>query len=166
MSIPRTLILMGVCGCGKTLTGQMLAQQLGGLFEDADDFHPPPNKAKMTAGTALTDEDRWPWLRLLRERITDMRSHTPCYLLACSALKQSYRDVLRGDDPRGVLEFIHLKGSRELIGSRMAARKGHYMPTTLIDSQFAILEEPHDAITVDVSGTPEEVVADVLHHFE
>jgi gluconokinase len=163
MSIPRTLILMGVCGCGKTLIGSMLAKRLGGIFEDADDFHTVPNKAKMSASIPLTDEDRLPWLQILRERILQMRGMTPCYVLACSALRQSYRDILRGDDPRGILEFIHLKGSRELIGSRMAARKGHYMPTTLIDSQFAILEEPRDAITVDISGTPDEITRDILH---
>lgn len=162
MSPPRTLILMGVCGCGKTLIGEMLAKKLGGVFEDADDFHPTPNKAKMTAGVPLDDDDRWPWLSILRERIVEMRVKTPYYLLACSALKQVYRDILRGEDGRDVLEFVHLKGSRQLIGSRMAKRKGHYMPTSLIDSQFAILEEPRDAITVDVSGTPGEITAEVL----
>jgi carbohydrate kinase (thermoresistant glucokinase family) len=95
-----------------------------------------------------------------------MREKTPCYLLACSALKQAYRDILRGDDSRAMLEFVHLKGSRELIGSRMAKRKGHYMPTTLLDSQFAILEQPHDAIEVDVGGTPEEIVEDILRRLK
>jgi gluconokinase len=163
---PRTLILMGVCGCGKTLIGEMLAKELGGVFEDADDFHPAPNKAKMTAGIPLTDDDRWPWLGILRDRIEEMRDQTLCYLLACSALKEVYREILRGDDSHEVLEFVHLKGSRELISARMAARKGHYMPTNLLDSQFAILEEPHDAITVDVSGTPEEIAAEVLRRIQ
>jgi carbohydrate kinase (thermoresistant glucokinase family) len=162
MSAPRTLILMGVCGCGKTLIGSMLAKRLGGIFEDADDFHSVENKAKMGASIPLTDEDRRPWLRTLRERIVEMRDKTPCYLLACSALKQAYRDVLRGDDSRELLEFVHLKGSRELIGSRMAGRKGHYMPTNLLDSQFAILEEPQDALTVDISGTPDQIARDIL----
>jgi gluconokinase len=160
--LPPTLILMGVCGCGKTLIGENLAKLLNGIFEDADNFHPAPSKAKMTAGIPLTDDDRWPWLRILRARIEEMRTQTPCYILACSALKQVYRDILRGGDTRDVLEFVHLKGSRELIGSRMAARKGHYMPTSLLDSQFAILEEPHDAITIDISGTPDEITRDVL----
>lgn len=163
---PRTLILMGVCGCGKTLIGSLLAEKLGGVFEDADDFHPPANKAKMTAGTPLTDEDRWPWFRILRDRIEEMRGETPCYVLACSALKQTYRDFLREQDPRGTLEFVYLKGSRELIGTRMAARKGHYMPTTLLDSQFAILEEPTDALEVSIEPVPEEVVADILQRLE
>lgn len=156
---------MGVCGCGKSLIGSMLAEKLGGVFEDADDFHPADNKAKMTAGIPLTDEDRWPWLRILRDRIEEMRDKTSCYFLACSALKQAYRDVLRGGDAREVLEFVYLKGSREVIGTRMAARKGHYMPATLLDSQFAILEEPaaHEAMVVDVAQTPEEIVAEVLN---
>ena len=154
---------MGVCGCGKTLIGSMLAHDLGGIFEDADDFHPASNKAKMTVGTPLTDEDRWPWMRILRARIESKRNETSCYVLACSALKQSYRDLLRNGDDRGDLEFIYLKGSRELIGERMAARKGHYMPTSLLDSQFAILEEPQDAIVVSVEPTPEQIVADVLN---
>lgn len=166
MSLPRTLVLIGVCGCGKTLIGSMLAKELGGVFEDADDFHPAPNKAKMTASIPLTDEDRWPWLRILRARIEEMRDQTPYYLLACSALRQVYRDILRDSDSRESLEFIHLKGSRDLIGSRMAARKGHYMPTSLIDSQFAILEEPSDAITVDISGTPEQIARDILARLE
>jgi len=149
---------MGVCGCGKSLIGARLAAALNGIFEDADDFHSVANKARMSAGIPLTDEDRWPWMRTLRARIEEMREKTPCYVLACSALKQSYRDILSGE---GVL-FLYLKGPRELIASRMAARKGHYMPTTLLDSQFAILEEPQDAIVADISGTPEEITAQAL----
>jgi gluconokinase len=149
---------MGVCGCGKSLIGARFAAALNGIFEDADDFHSVANKARMSAGIPLTDEDRWPWMRTLRARIEEMREKTPCYVLACSALKQSYRDILSGE---GVL-FLYLKGPRELIASRMAARKGHYMPTTLLDSQFAILEEPQDAIVADISGTPEEITAQAL----
>ena len=163
-SLPRTIILMGVCGCGKSLIGSLLAEKVGGIFEDADDFHPPENKAKMTAGTPLTDEDRWPWFRILRDRIDEMRAKTPVYLLACSALKKTYRDFLREGEPRQVLEFVFLQGSHELIGTRMAARKGHYMPTSLLDSQFAILEEPpsEEALTISVEPTPEAIVEDVL----
>ncbi|MFZ4768010.1 MAG: gluconokinase [Roseimicrobium sp.] len=157
-----TYILMGVCGCGKSLVGSLLAAQLGGVFEDADDFHPMENKAKMTAGIPLTDEDRWPWLRALRQRIAQRQREAQCYVLACSALKQAYRDVLRSGDSREVLEFVYLKGSRELIGGRMAARAGHYMPTSLLDSQFAILEEPADAITVSIDQPPEQIVAAIL----
>ena len=159
---PSTLILMGVCGCGKSLIGSLLAEKLDGVFEDADDFHPAENKDKMRAGTPLTDEDRWPWFGILRQRIEENRGRGACLVLACSALKQSYRDFLRNGDDRAALAFVYLKGSRELIGARMAERKGHYMPTTLLDSQFAILEEPVDAVVVDVDQTPEQIVTEVL----
>ena len=161
-SHPRTLIIMGVCGCGKSLIGSMLATHFGGVFEDADDFHTEANKKKMNQSIPLTDEDRWPWMDVLRKRIEAKLGETNCYVLACSALKQIYRDRLRSGDSRDDLEFIYLKGSRELIGERMAARKGHYMPVSLLDSQFAILEEPSDAITVSVEGSPEEIVAEIL----
>lgn len=161
--VPQTIVIMGVAGCGKSLIGSMLAERLGGVFEDADDFHPPSNKAKMSAGTPLTDEDRWPWYAILRQRILEMRGKTPCYLLACSALKAAYRDKLSGDDPTQELVFVYLQGSRELIGARIGARKGHFMPPALLDSQFATLEEPvEDAIVVSVDRSPEEIVEAVL----
>src|ERR1700749_128571 len=93
-AVPQTLIVMGVAGCGKSLIGAMLAERFGGVFEDADDFHPASNKAKMSAGTPLTDEDRWPWYAILRARVEEMRRQTGHYVLACSALKQIYRDKL------------------------------------------------------------------------
>ncbi|CAN5912335.1 gluconokinase [soil metagenome] len=161
-NMPKTWVIMGVAGCGKSLIGSMLADVLGGVFEDADDFHPPANKEKMTARIPLTDEDRWPWLQILRDRIVAQRDQVSCYVLACSALKQSYRDLLRDGEDRETLQFIYLKGSQDLIGSRMAARKGHFMPTTLLDSQFAALEEPQDALVVDVGFTPQEIVDDIL----
>lgn len=161
--VPQTIVIMGVAGCGKSLISSMLAERLGGVFEDADDFHPPSNKAKMSAGTPLTDEDRWPWYAILRQRILEMRGKTPCYLLACSALKAVYRDKLSGDDPPQELVFVYLQGSRELIGARIGARKGHFMPPALLDSQFATLEEPvEDAIVVSVDRSPEEIVETVL----
>ena len=161
-SAPRTIIIMGVSGCGKTLIGKKIAAALGGIFEDADDFHSAANKAKMTASIPLTDEDRWPWMHTLRARIEEMRGCTTCYVLACSALKQSYRDILSGD---GTI-FIYLKGTREVIASRLDARKGHYMPANLLDSQFSTLEEPQNAITIDVSSTPEQIVAKALQRLE
>lgn len=162
-AVPQTIIIMGVAGSGKSLIGSMLAQRLGGIFEDADDFHPASNKAKMSAGTPLNDDDRWPWYAILRQRILDMRNKTPCYLLACSALKGIYRDKLRDGDPPEELVFVYLHGSRELISQRIGARKGHFMPPALLDSQFATLEIPQeDALTVSVDGTPEEIVAQVL----
>ena len=166
-AIPQTLIIMGVSGSGKSLIGSMLAQHLGGVFEDADDFHPASNKAKMSAGHPLTDEDRWPWYDILRKRILEMRPKTPHYVLACSALKQIYRDRLRDGDGYEQIEFVYLQGSRELLQERIGARKGHFMPPTLLDSQLQTLEEPHeDAITVSVAGTPEEIVETVLKELE
>lgn len=159
----RTLVVMGVAGSGKSLIGAMLAERLGGLFEDADDFHPPANKAKMAAKIPLTDEDRWPWLERLRARMVEMRGTTEVYVLACSALKERYRELLRGEDGREVLKFVYLRGERSLIGERLAARTGHFMPASLLDSQFATLEEPGDeAWAVGVDRKPEEIVAEVL----
>ena len=160
--MPPTVIFMGVCGCGKSLVGQMFADAVGGVFEDADHFHPKENVAKMSAGIPLTDEDRWPWFAALRSRIVEMRGKTPCYVLACSALKQAYRDALRADDCADDLVFVHLYGTRDLIKQRMAARKGHYMPASLVDSQFSILEEPADAIRVSVDQAPAEILREVL----
>lgn len=148
---------MGVCGCGKTEVGKRMAAGLGGVFEDADDFHSLENKAKMRVGTPLTDEDRHPWYQRLRERILEMRALTPVYVLACSALKADYRRRLRAEDGPETIAFVHLKGSRELIFSRMSARQGHYMPVSLLDSQFAILEETPDLITVSIDATPDEI---------
>jgi gluconokinase len=159
---PRTLIVMGVCGCGKSLIGARLAAALGGVFEDADDFHTDASKAKMRAGSPLTDDDRWPWFERLRARIEAMREQTPVYVLACSALKAVYRERLRAGDGSGDLVFLHLKGSRELIFGRMSARQGHYMPVSLLDSQLAILEETPDLWTVAIDREPEAIAAEIL----
>jgi len=158
----KTIIVMGVSGCGKSRIGSLLAEQLDGVFEDGDDFHPPANKAKMSTGTPLNDDDRWPWYAILRQRIEDMRHLTPNYVLACSALKPIYRDKLRAHDAEPITRFVLLDGSRELIGSRLAARKGHFMPPSLLDSQFASLEPSPDLIRVSIDQTPEQVVADIL----
>jgi gluconokinase len=159
--LPRTLIVMGVSGCGKTLIANLLAERLGGVCEDADDFHSAANKQKMGAGIPLTDEDRWPWYAALRARIEEMRAETPLYILACSALKEIYREKLRANDEESEMVFIHLKGPKEVIFSRMAKREGHYMPVTLLDSQFAILEESADLWNVSLEQTPEEMVEEV-----
>jgi gluconokinase len=164
MKAPKTLIVMGVSGCGKSFIGTKIAQVLGGVFEDADDFHPVSNVEKMAGGTPLTDDDRVPWLGILRERIVLNQSQTACYVLACSALKQSYRDRLRGNDSPETLAFVYLEGSKELIRQRMEARD-HFMPPALLDSQFATLEKPEDAIAIDIELTPDEIVAAVLQHF-
>jgi gluconokinase len=159
---PPTLIVMGVCGCGKSLIGQALAQQLGGTFDDGDDFHPPANKAKMSAGIPLTDEDRWPWYAALRQRILDLRGGTSAHVIACSALKASYRQRLRGEDEPAQIAFLHLHGSRELIATRMAARKGHFMPPALLESQLATLEQTPDLITISIEPAPEAILANIL----
>lgn len=164
-SLPRTLIIMGVSGCGKTLVGQLLAPQVGGVFEDSDSFHTEAAKDKMRASIPLTDEDRWPWFARLRARIEEMRGQTPCYILACSSLKQSYRDKLLNGDGHDVMQFIFLDGSFELINDRLSRRKGHYMPASLLESQFATLERPVDAVRVSIDQTPEAIAAEIVSHF-
>lgn len=154
---------MGVSGCGKTVVGTMLADCLGGVFEDGDDFHTTAAKDKMRAGIPLTDEDRRPWYATLRRRIEEMRSVTRCYILACSALKETYRGWLRQGDTREQLEFIFLDGSFDLIHGRMAKREGHYMPVSLLESQFAALEQPgDDVLRVSIDATPEQITAGIL----
>lgn len=160
--ICRTLIVMGVSGCGKTEIGQRVAAIFGGHFEDADDFHPEENKAKMRAGIPLKDEDRWPWYARLRARIEERRvNSTTVYVLACSALKAIYRERLRAGDKAGEIVFVHLKGTRDLIFSRMSARRGHYMPVSLLDSQFAILEETPDLMTASIEPSQDVIAADI-----
>ena len=150
------LVVMGVSGSGKTTIGQLLARRLGWPLLDADDFHPPANIEKMRSGTPLTDEDRWPWLDRLNGLLRERDFNGESVLLACSALKQRYRDRLAAGlkDPR----WVYLKGSFELIEARMKARKGHYMKAGLLESQFAALEEPADAITAEISAAPAVIV--------
>jgi gluconokinase len=142
------IIVMGVSGSGKSTLGALLAERLGVPFLDADEFHPPANVAKMAAGTPLTDEDRRPWL----ESLNAMLKGRDSAVLACSALKRSYREVLARDIPR--CTFVFLNGSLELIRSRLAERKHRYMPASLLESQFATLEPPADAIEIDVGQAP------------
>ena len=158
----KTLIVMGVSGCGKSFIGDRLAQALGGVFADADNFHPPANIAKMSNGTPLNDADRSPWLEILRGQIELHQKTDNCYVLACSALKQLYRDRLRENDSPEALIFVYLKGSKALIRQRMKARE-HFMPPALLDSQFATLEEPTDAIVVDIELSPDEIVTAILN---
>ncbi|GEP59964.1 gluconokinase [Reyranella soli] len=154
---------MGVSSSGKTTVGKLLAERLGWHYQEGDALHPPENVAKMSAGTPLSDADRAPWLRRIAERIDAWRSNGEAGVITCSALKRAYRDVIIGDRPD--VGLVHLRGSRELIGRRMAARKGHFMPTALLDNQFATLQEPSPEerpITIDVGGTPAEIVEEIL----
>lgn len=153
---------MGVCGCGKTAVGRLLAAQLGGLFEDADDFHTEAAKDKMRAGTPLTDDDRRPWYARLRARVLELRDQTPHYVLACSALKQVYRDWLRDGDTAEQLVFVHLDGSFDLIHGRMSLRKDHYMPVSLLHSQFATLEPLTDGLRISIEPSPEQIAQNIL----
>src|SRR5580692_2504628 len=151
------VIIMGTTGSGKTTIGSLLAKRLGWEFVDADDFHPPANVEKMKHGIPLTDADREPWLKALHDKIVEWIAEGRNVVLACSALKQSYRDELRaGSD----VKFVYLKGSYELFSQRVLARKGHFAKQDLLASQFATLEEPTDAIIVDAAPPPEKIVAE------
>ncbi len=161
---PKTIIIMGVSGCGKSSIGAQLAQSIGGTFTDADDFHSPANRDKMANGIPLTDADRSPWLQILRNQIVTHQATSSCHVLACSALKQRYRDLFRGNDSPGIVQFVYLKGTKELIQQRMAARK-HFMPSTLLDSQFETLEEPTDAIVIDIQLNPNEIIDRIVAAF-
>jgi gluconokinase len=147
------VVLMGVSGCGKTTVGELLARQLGWRFLDADDHHPPENVEKMRAGTPLTDTDRWPWLDRLNRLLRERQAAGEHVILGCSALRQAYRERLARD--LNEVRWVYLKGSFELIASRLAARQHRYMPSTLLHSQFETLEEPADALTVDIDDPPE-----------
>lgn len=155
------IVLMGVCGCGKTTIGKHLARKTGLPFYDADDFHPPKNVAKMSSGTPLNDTDREPWLAALAEKIGEWNK-TGGAVLACSALKQSYRHRLLAGGNQAFTKIVHLKGTKELISRRLKNRSGHYMPPALLDSQFAALEEPADAITVSIEPDPDVISNQIL----
>lgn len=152
-------IVMGVSGSGKTLIGKKLAEALSQPFHDADDFHTPGNVEKMEQGIPLTDEDRIPWLTILADHV-DQWNEAGGIVLACSALRENYRKLLSHQYKAGV-RFVYLKGSKELILSRMEARK-HFFPPQLLDSQFATLEEPERAIVVSVDQSPSAIVDDIV----
>lgn len=159
----QVIVLMGVCGCGKTTIGHLLSQQAGWPFYDGDDFHPQANVEKMARGEALGDTDRYPWLALLAGKM-DQWLAAGSAILACSALKETYRQILVGGRPQ--VRIVYLKASKDLIGQRLANRTHRYMPSTLLDSQFATLEEPADALVVEVLTTPEAAVAQIRNALE
>jgi gluconokinase len=153
------VIVMGVSGSGKSTTGGALARTLGWPFVEGDDLHPPANVAKMAAGIPLTDDDRWPWLDRIVDELRALSKTSPDIVVACSALKQCYRDRLA---PAGDVRFVHLHGDRETIAARLATRHHRYMPATLLDSQFATLELPADAIVVDIRDDVDTQVRKII----
>ncbi len=155
------IVIMGVSGSGKSTVGELLSERLGVPYVDADDLHPQANVEKMAAGHPLNDDDRWPWLARVGNALTDAESTG--LVIACSALKRSYRDAILREEPRAV--FVHLDGTRDLLETRMQHRHGHFMPTSLLDSQLATLEplqagEPGFAVSID--QTPEQIVDAVV----
>lgn len=155
----KRIVIMGVSGCGKSSVGEALSAQLGIPYVDGDDLHTPGAVAKMRDGIPLTDADRWPWL----DRVAQVLQDKAPVIVGCSALKRAYRDRIRRGAGAPVI-FVHLAGSRELIAARMGARTGHYMPASLLDSQFAALEPPgaEEAITVDIALDLPDLVKGVL----
>jgi carbohydrate kinase (thermoresistant glucokinase family) len=161
--IPAVVIVMGVSGCGKSTIGALLAARLRWEFQDADWFHPASNIDKMHSGIPLADEDRWPWLDAVAASIDTTRRSGGHAVVACSALKRSYRDVLIGE--RFDVRLLYLKGDETLIARRMAARHEHFMPRSLLHSQFEALEEPgadENPIIVSIEPQPREIVAQIL----
>lgn len=157
---PRLFVVMGVAGCGKSTVGNSIADQLGGTYLEGDEFHPMGNIKKMSNGEPLTDEDRWPWLKIIGQ---EMGKIDGLVFTGCSALKQSYRNFIKQEAGEKVT-FIHLSGSKELIAARMEKRAGHFMPASLLDSQFATLEPLSDeesSIVVDIS-LPEQKILDQI----
>jgi gluconokinase len=157
------VVVMGVSGSGKTTVADAVARRNGWQLVEGDKLHPPANVAKMQSGTPLTDADRWPWLRAIAREIDAIRGRGESAVVASSALKRAYRDILIGDRPDVVL--VYLEGSKDLIAKRMAARKNHFMPPTLLDSQFATLEEPgqdEHPIVVSIEPPPDDIVSEVV----
>lgn len=152
------IVIMGVVGAGKTTIGKLLSQELGWKFADADDYHPPANIEKIRQGIPLNDEDRKPWLERLHNLLLSWDGSKLSGVLACSALKRSYRDEL---DISKQVRFIYLHGTSELIARRLHERHGHFANDEILASQFADLEEPESAIRVSIAQTPEEIVAEI-----
>jgi gluconokinase len=161
--VTRHVVVMGVSGCGKTTVAHGIAQATGLIFAEADDFHSRANVEKMRAGIPLDDADRWPWLHDLAAWMGERALEGRSTVIACSALKRAYRDLLRAGPPS--LDFVHLDGSAEVIRARLSTREGHYMPTSLLDSQIATLEplaSDERGVVLDVALAPDELVAQAI----
>lgn len=164
---PCALVVMGVSGSGKSTIAEHLATRLGWRYVDGDLFHPPANVAKMSAGHPLTDEDRWPWLRAIAAEIDRLAAAGEPAVVACSALKRAYRDILVHD--RDDVRIVFLDGTQDLIAKRLAERKGHFMPPGLLDSQFKTLEPPQPSerpITVSIDASVDGIVNDIVRQLE
>jgi gluconokinase len=160
---PCALIVMGVSGSGKTTVGEHLASRLGWPYADADQFHPPSNIAKMSAGHPLTDEDRWPWLKAIADEIDRLSAAHERAVVACSALRRVYRDILVHGRPD--IGVVYLQGTQALIAERLSRRKGHFMPPGLLASQFKTLEPPTSderPITASIDAPVDAIVDDIL----
>jgi carbohydrate kinase (thermoresistant glucokinase family) len=157
---PLVLIFMGVSGSGKTTIAKLFAKKTGAIFYEGDEFHPPENIEKMRNGVPLTDGDRQKWLQSLREIIVRSLKKNEFAAITCSALKSTYRELLKGGDPR--IQFVYLTGIRAVLEKRLKARKGHFMPPALLDSQLATLEPPTDALIFSIEKTPEEIVTALI----
>jgi carbohydrate kinase (thermoresistant glucokinase family) len=161
------VIVMGVSGSGKTTIAAGIARHNGWTLLEGDQFHPPANIAKMKAGIPLTDQDRLPWLQAIAARQDELRTNGQSAVVACSALKRAYRDILIGNRPD--TELIYMRGARTLIADRMKARKDHFMPPALLDSQFATLEEPgpdEHPIVLDIGPPPEAIIQDAIRRLK
>ena len=157
----RLVVVMGVSGCGKTSVGRALAQALGTGFIEGDELHPPANVAKMAAGTPLTDADRHGWLQEVAGQLANATSQARGVVVSCSALKRSYRDLLR--QAAADVQFVHLHGSPDLLRQRLAARRGHYMPPSLLQSQLDTLEPPgadERAVSLDIAQPPQQLATE------
>jgi len=162
---PIVVVVMGVSGSGKSTVGKALAEQLGCSYFDADDFHAPDAVAKMKSGQPLDDRDRMPWLGRIAQKIETLVADDESGVISCSALKRAYRDILFDGIPRARIALVYLRGSYDLIRGRLAARQGHFMPPSLLESQFAQLEEPRadeQPIKIDIAPAPDAITAAIL----